>query len=77
LTNFSDYLLKLFKIKDAEEMSAEAVKNKNGILFDMNDRTLWYNESVADVYIPSYTNLQEKYDGLAVGNLTLANLQTE
>jgi hypothetical protein len=69
--------MKLFKVKDAEMMSAEAVKAGNGILFDMTDPKLWYNESVSDVYIPTFRNLQEKYDGLAVGNLTLKNIQTE
>lgn len=77
LTNFSDYLMKLFRIKDAEMMSADAVKAGNGILFDMSDKSKWYNESVSDVYIPSFTNLQEKYDEVAIGNLTLKNLQDE
>ena len=78
LTSFSDYLMQLFKIKDAELMSKEAKQLGNALLFDMNDPKKWYNESVADVYIPTYSDLQIKYDGgVAVGNLTLKNLQAE
>jgi hypothetical protein len=59
-------------------MSKEAKKLGNALLFDMSDPKKWYNESVADVYIPTYSDLQIKYDGgVAVGNLTLKNLQAE
>jgi len=65
--------MQLFRIQDAEEMSKNA---KQHILFDMADKNLWYNESIKDNYIPTYQDLQERFNGKDDGNLTLKNMES-
>ena len=53
MSSLTDYLMMLFNIKDAELMSSTSRK----ITFDMADKSLWYNESLRDMYIPTFQNL--------------------